>query len=422
MKKLLCITLALLMTVSLLACQGNPESTEETTESISLSVGFGKADITPDRSMLLGGFGGAGKLPRMSEGVLNRLYITCVAMTDPAGATLLLMSCDTQAIGTTEAYQLRKSISQATGVDQKNIALSATHSHSTPVVSNSYPEFFNGAVQAAKEAMADRCDATMEYTAVNLEKMTFVRHYNTDTGVVVGDNFVPDGAGKRISHTTEADKELRVVRFVRAGKKTVVMANWLGHATKASTGTTRYGQENHNYISSDYVGFCRDYIEENSDYHFVMYMGASGNVNTASRITSEHLTTSAEEYGYELGKQVLAAVENMTQGEIGYIKVKMGQFEKTDDTMEIDAYGMGSLGVVIAPFEMFDTTGMKIRENSPFDTTFVLTQANGSHIYMPTEICYDYIDCYEVRVSTFQKGDAEKIVWQYVDMLKSLKD
>lgn len=83
--------------------------------------------------------------------------------------------------------------------------------------------------------------------------------------------------------------------------------------------------------------------------------------------------------------------------------------------------GAGSLGVIVAPFEMFDTTAMAVREQSPYDVTFVLNLANGTYGYMPTDACFDYEDCYEVRLSQFSRGDAKKIVDIYLDLLDQTK-
>ncbi len=258
------------------------------------------------------------------------------------------------------------------------------------------------------------------YTAT-VENMTFVRHYNTDTGIVIGDNFKPEGAGKRTGHTTEADKELRVIRLAREGKKSILMVNWMGHNSLASTGFTDYGQANRDYISSDYVGFCREYVEKSSDYLFALYMGASGNLNVNSYLTGEPRQVPAIDYGYQLGQHVLDATASMTAGSGGTCNVSTTQFDGVKKTFPIDAVSAGSLGVVLAPFEMFDTTSMAIREKSPYEVTFVLSLCNGTNGYMPTAICYDYIDCYECRSGSFKAGDAERIVDIYVDLLNQAK-
>ncbi len=414
MKRVLCFVLVMIVVLGLLACGKAGKKT--------FSVGFGRADVTPTESVNMPGYSSAGEPERMSQGVLTKQYVTCIAMTDEAGQTMLMLSCDAMQIKDQPARKLLKMVSEATGVPYENIVISATHCHSTPAIDDLNVKFQEGIVQAAKDAMADRAPATMEYGSTTLDGMTFVRHYNTDTGVVVGDNFNPAGAGRRVSHTTEADNELRLVRYTREGKQSIVMLNWLGHASMASTATTDYGKQYRYMLSSDYVGFCVDQIEKNSDYLVALFIGASGNINPTSRIAGETRFDSAVDYGQELGKQALAALENMTAGTTGAVKSTTSKFDlAAGGQIDISAMGTGSLGVIVAPFEMFDTTSMTVREKSPYDTTFVLCLANGYNSYMPTQECWDYPECYEVRITKFSRGSAEKIAEDYVNMLGSMQ-
>lgn len=96
------------------------------------------------------------------------------------------------------------------------------------------------------------------------------------------------------------------------------------------------------------------------------------------------MDTTAEEYGNQLGQRIVATVETMTAGQTG------------------------NIGQATSPFQ-----GTK--------NTFVLTLANGTYGYMPTDACFDYEDCYEVRISQFSRGDAEKIVDIYLDLLDQTK-
>lgn len=417
MKKMNCILLAILMLLSLAACGGQGGS-ESAAWSGQFAVGFGRADVTPKASVTMSGYAEAGEATRTSQGVLNNLYLSCVAITDEAGDTLLLYTLDCIRINHIPANQIRESVSKATGVPVGNIMISATHSHSTPDVDQ--PMVEEAAVQAATDAMADRAAATMTYAATELEQMSFVRHYTTENGAVVGSNFTVEGAGNKIGHTTEADKELRVLRFEREGKKPIIMANWLGHATMVSTGSSDFGKAHRYMVSSDYVGFCQDYVEKNMDCHFALYMGASGNISTSSSIAGESLTDSPIEYGEMLGQHILDAVQATTELKTGTIKTKETQFEGVNLEITVNAFGFGDVGIITAPFEMFDTTSMGVREQSPYEATFVLTQTNGANGYMPTDICFDYIDCYEVRHTNFYRGSAEKIIDVYVQLLKDI--
>ena len=70
---------------------------------------------------------------------------------------------------------------------------------------------------------------------------------------------------------------------------------------------------------------------------------------------------------------------------------------------------------------MFAPTGIYIKENSPFDMTFIATCTNDAFGYLPTEKAYSYA-AYETYVARFVPGTAEKLADTYLEMLKELKN
>ena len=420
MKRFLYLALVFVLAMGLLACNKAEKAQTPAWEG-KFAVGFGRSDVTPTFSVEMKGYGAAGSGPRVSENVLSKLYMTCIAITDETGHTVLFYSFDHKSFSQTNANVLREAASEATGIPVEDIIISCTHTHSAPELGNEeyMPIAKEGAVQAALEALADRAVSTFEYAASMIEDMAFVRHYNTTTGIVIGSNFHPDGAGTPVSHTTEADKELRVIRIVREGKKPIVLANWFGHNSMASTGTTKFGLAHRNFLTADYVGFCREYVEANYDCNFVMFMGAGGNIGSGSRLKATE--ESAIEFGKKLGQHILDAAQTMTAANSGSIQRATGQFDGVKYTFDINAFGIGDIGIITAPIEMFDTTSMLIRERSPYDINIVMTIANGHFGYLATDICYDYIDCYEVGGS-FKIGDSDRIANMYLDLLQQVKE
>ena len=91
-----------------------------------------------------------------------------------------------------------------------------------------------------------------------------------------------------------------------------------------------------------------------------------------------------------------------------------------EDTFEMNAIRIGDAAVVTAPFELFNATGMYIKERSPFDVTFVNAYSCGSHSYLPSANAYH--DCYEWNQNRYEPGTAEIIQDEYVEMLKKLAD
>ena len=97
MKKFFTVLLTLVLLLGLGACGGNDAPKLE-----GFHVGYGRVDISPEEGVLLGGYSNN---DRFSEGVMDALYVTCVALTGEEGNTVLLITCD--AIRADGAEQIR---------------------------------------------------------------------------------------------------------------------------------------------------------------------------------------------------------------------------------------------------------------------------------------------------------------------------
>ena len=83
------------------------------------------------------------------------------------------------------------------------------------------------------------------------------------------------------------------------------------------------------------------------------------------------------------------------------------------------AFSVGELGFVTAPYEMFDTQGVTIKEESPFPATFVITCCNDGLGYIPSMEGFNN-NTYEANNGKFMPGTGEALAEEYVKMLQSL--
>ncbi|MBO5318062.1 MAG: neutral/alkaline non-lysosomal ceramidase N-terminal domain-containing protein [Oscillospiraceae bacterium] len=426
MKKLFSLTLAANLVLGLCAC-----NTSVGKENVGFRVGYGSTVTTPEEDLYLMGYGN--DTGRKSQGVLTDLYATCVAITDAQGSTVLLYGLDMMKMEGVLADAFIGAISEATGVPKDNILLSASHSHSTPSLGNSYglnstygQLYQKKLVEAAKAAMDDRAAAEIRIGSRPVDRMNFVRHYTTDTGVVIGDNFSSGGYSSLTGHTTQSDRQLQLVHFVRSDRKDIVMVNWQGHPTLSST--SMVGAEDKKFlVSADYVGICRQYIQEALACHVSFYLGASGNLNAYSRIKSENIDTDYKKYGKNLGAQVVAGLAELKPTEAAALKAQRTDFAVElpsggDGTVELNVYTMGELAFASVSYEMFDTNGMTVKNESPFALTMMITMANGYQNYVPADNAFDYPSCYEVRSTRFVRGTGEAVAEELVRQLKEMKD
>ena len=394
--------------------------------------------------------------------VHDDLYATCVAVND-GEKTLLLLSIDMKSMSINGNDNLKALISHGTGIPTENIFISVTHTHSvTPFGAeivwtyNSYKKIAN----MVKEAIADLTDCEMLAGTGKTTGMAWVRRYINSEGYMAA---VSPGAlfsDPTTRSVSEADDTLQTIRFVREGKKDIVLMNWQGHLAHGE-GQIAY------QISADMAQYLREDIESGDKDTLIAYFaGASGNLNlnAPNKSLVQYSDGNSANNHYEVVAHALAKVtlevidpSKMTKLETGEIKIvkevyaalmkkdspeaiaaaqarkDAGTNTKADDyllarnkkeslDLRIAAISFGDLGLVTVPYEMFDNNGVQIKEGSPFKMTFVLTNSDGDYAYMPSTEAWTTYGGYETEATYFANGTAEALVAQYIRLLNSLKN
>ena len=514
MRRYIALLLAALMLTTLLGCsEAQPEGTEATgTEPVQTTapqattgetlaetentyglpmdgtipavegfqVGYGRVDITPNEPMPISGLGRTSF--RMSTSVHDTLYATCIAVTDEEGETVLMFTIDIQHSHSHTFDTTRAIIQEKTGIPKDHIFITATHTHSGPDQADSssekvlrYRDYLAViTTQAAYAAIADRKPATVSYGNVDTEGMNFVKHYrskNADgTWNYFGDNHGTARIDETTEHSSEAYNTMHVVEFQRKEGKNIVLVNWRAHP-HLFTSASSYK------LSADFVGSFRTSMEDLYDCHFAYYQGAAGNVNTNSRLEDENKVISKDygQYGYEMAKYCLQALENMTPAKGTDIKTLQinqelernhededlisiaimvraiwsngGTFAesmvpaagypiyspyhagdiinrpklKDNIISEINAFSIGEeIAVFTAPHELFDMISKYVEENSPYAFTMNYCYTNGANGYIPSAEAWEF-GCYEADTSKVVRGTAEMYQELFLDMLNDLK-
>lgn len=436
-------------------------------------VGYSRVDITPTESVPLGGYGNTSQ--RMSQEVLSPLCSACTALTDGEENTVLLFHNDLIGSPPHITNPIRESVSKATGVPFENIIIGSTHTHSGPDLWNRdeptlvrYLDTLPGKLtECAVAAMADRKEARGFIAKAYTPNLNFVRHYVLEDGSYKGDQFYMLNDSPYAGHTTQADPEMRLVKFVRQGGEDVIMVNWQTHPHRTG------GQQEYK-ISADIIGTMRDAMEEELGCKFIYFCGGGGNINPTSYIAEENIVHDYIEHGKALARHAINAEDSYEEIQLGPIKViqdlhyepvnrpdpknlptarKVAEYwAKTNDMrgswafaaehgfsshfaammmisrheMKIDkifcpftAISFGDLGFATVPYEMFDTNAKYVRDYSPFKMTFVSSITNASVMYIPS--AYGFIHgCYEAECSTCRPGTGERFAQKLVNMLEQV--
>ncbi len=476
MKRFLSLTVVLVMVLGLAACGGSASGGKQTpapTEAAAptLSLGFAQKNITPTESVPLSGYGDSTK--RMSQGMLDYLYATVVAITDENGQTVIMVVMDLGNVYS-PVTKYRTQIAKELGLDESQLMFCGTHTHSAPHSSKKGVASITGyntmlekaLTQGVQEALDDRKPVTgVYYGSAETEGMNFVRRYVMKDGSYAGDNYGNHSLGYA-GHESEVDNLLQLVKFTRDGGKDVVFTNFQTHPHRTG-GSTKYD------ISADIVGIYRQELEKSLDCHAIYFTGASGNVNPTSRIESENIAKDYKEHGKMLAGYGVKAAETFQPLELGQVAftktVYRGETNHSEDhllpyakevvdrynggmttaeavkgytqygiqtyyhaaaivshaqlgkTMDAPLYGfrVGDFALVFAPFELFDQLGKDIREGSPFGATFVCCYANDGLGYIPTQLGFDH-GGYGAYKCNYKPGVGELLVQEYLTILNTL--
>ena len=481
MKKLISLLLLFCMVLGLVACgssqtpaDGAADGTTAAQSSGEFLVGYGKVNITCEYSVPLRGYGDTEK--RMSNGYTDYIYATCVAITGTNGETVIAFGIDLTNAFTEPFTRFRNAVAKACDIPVENVHMSCSHMHSgcdmTMTKISNVNTYINDCekwfVEAAEMAMEDRKPATIGYADTYTENMNFVRRYYRADGTPAGDNYGNFSDAPITEHESEVDNQLQVIRFFREDGKDIIMANFQMHPHRNG------GSKNLN-MTADIPGVFRNELENQLGVNVVYFTGASGNVNPTSRITEENITADYKEQGKALAQYVIDLEGKYTDIPVGEVHTLTQEFTgETDHSMDhkvnearylqdildaggnfndymdfaqehgfnskfspacvirkagygdtrttgVFAFSVANLGFAVVPFEMFDTNGKFVKDNSPFAETFVLTCANQHNTYLPSALGYQN-GGYEVDQTYFAPGTGEVIADLYVEMLTELSN
>lgn len=431
-------------------------------EAGQLMVGFGRGDITPFEGINLDGYydynNRPTRGPRTPEDLLQG---NAVAISD-GETTHILISQDQTVTDTTWLNWLRERVEKELGHPAQNITISATHSHAAPSYGEKQPIFrqavqhtkdntpgyyklwMDGMTKACKDALADlKPVAETKVDSISVPGMNWQRHWRYTGGVMSGVNVQPAPTGGRYKGVTrDADQELQMIRFVRDNAKDILLVNWQGHNHILSNNTGTEADKDIYYRSSaDVAGALYRYLEKmDDDCYAIVFFGASANLHLvfagdyALQWRWTFLSRDPEIYAAKLGDYILANMDSMTTVETGKVQ-NLSQIHKgiynrdgyvtRDVEQEVITIG-DSIAFATASYEMVDSSGMDVKNASPFDTTFILANTGTNH-YMGTWQIGHYTllgphEAYEVRSASlhFILGTAEDLVDGLIALLNIL--
>ncbi len=259
-----------------------------------LEAGASIIEVTPQKPMFLYGYP---HVERISEGTHDPLYASAMVI-DNGESQIGLCAVDIIFISREITEAVRSRVQEITGIPGKNLMISASHTHSGPVVSRDLfydpvvPEEDPGytsylvekLVQVYTEAFQNRRESSMAITVAS--------------GLGVG--------GNRRSKTAAVDPEVPVIVLKEraSGNIFALSTIYCMHPTVLHEDSKLY--------SADFPGFTRKYIRAALGEKVVLlyHTGPSGNQSPRHFIKSNTLKE-AERLGYMLGERIVNQVRQI---------------------------------------------------------------------------------------------------------------
>ena len=483
MRRIFALILAVLMLLPLCACSSslsapetgateekvpakNDKKTEEEEEGEGpivypegFAVGYGIGDITTTPIPMYNA---------TAESVHDPLNLTCIAISDGEGGVALIMSADLKGMVRSVFERSTQIIEKKFGIKPENVMLSATHTHSAPTVNtgSEYTQFlakyYKQLPIIVEQALRDLDEVETCYTGKGTaNSIAFVRRYLQPDG-----SYITHGNKSSVKHETDADPELRTIRFDRKNSEDILMVNFQTHYGGA---TGLYPAQ----VSADFIAPFRDAAEKELDCLFAYYSGAGGNINFNSPIPGEKIYATFPDTIPEFMRATNMALDAEKEAKLGTIRsafkwhtqairkdspervaqakevqnagrdsaqgkaliAKYGFLNKYEpgsivsrntsygDSLDVplSAIAFGDLAFCAFPYEMFDTNGKECRDGSPYDMTFILSLAGGGYGYIPSAFAYPH-GGYEVSICRFTEGCGEAFVATMLDLLNQCKN
>lgn len=446
----------------------------------NLQTGFARVNVTPMTGIGLDGY----YQDRRACGVLDELELSTLALRS-GDACVLLMSVDHCGVAAPAMDELRRCAAEAAGIPPEAVFLSATHTHTGPLLRPDSPDPLEAeylrflarrAADAARYAAEDLKPARMGWAVGRAPGIAFIRRYRMrDGGIQTNpglDN--PD----IVSPAGTADEDVTVLRFDREGGENIVLVHFACHPD--TIGGNRF--------SADWPGFLRRTVERALEgTRCIFFNGAEGDVNHVDvHPAGGALNDLARDFdgvfrGYgharHMGRTVAGAVlqvygkaagleaegvrwaqtlvsvpsnrprpEDMEQarhiaalhragrdGELPFRDMalttavaeaeRMLALEHGPEAfrMPLSAVSVGGAAFLGLPGEPFSGIGRALKKAPGWTLALPCCLTNGSEGYFPMREAYDE-GGYEARSSRFRAGVAELLIEEGLALLASLRE
>jgi neutral ceramidase len=415
----------------------------------TLRVGASRVDITPAADAALPMSGYAGRTQGF-RGIHDHVYVRAIVVDD--GTTqAALVAWESLFVPDAVWEETSQKIAAQTGIRPENLLLSAVHDHGAPTLGL--------ASTAPKTAAYTKSVEDAAVTAVRQAKSQLqASRFGIGTGtayVNINRRELTPGRGLWLGYNEDgpSDKTVTVLRFDDLAGKPI--AFWINYAVHAVV----MGPENLQ-ITGDLAGATSRFVEQHftgkdhprgdggsrlqlrpegrgaRDVVAIWTSGAAGDQNPISTVNGEEFGM-VDALGKILGEAVVRAAGRVkTSADVRIHgaqqvvtcpgrRVEPGptpraeyKFSDADPVnIRLGLLMIDNIALAGVSGEVFTLIAQRLRRESPFNHTVMVTHSNGSSGYIPSDDSFEPVS-YEVTASRLKPGCAEgAIVNGFLDLM-----
>src|SRR5688500_10336816 len=257
-------------------------------------VGVAAVDITPDYNVRLNGFG---HRRSESEGVTQKIWAKAIAIEDGGGdggeaKRSVVMAVDNLGVPDYMTREVARRLAEKAKLDPARLAITSTHTHTAPMLTNCCPTIFGTPIIAAEQKNIDRYTAEL---TDHLEKVALAAIADLKPGRLEFGVRSANLAMNRRTPSGPVDHDLPVMLAKDAdGKLRAIYTSYACHCVTLS----------HNKISGDWAGYAQEVLQqEHPGVIALTSIGCGADANPDSGVTGDKVDVAAEQ-GQRIAREV----------------------------------------------------------------------------------------------------------------------
>ena len=396
----------------------------------SLRVGAIRVDITPASDAALPMSGYAGRTEGF-KAIHDPLHLRTIVVDDGKNQAALV-SCEVIGFSNALWDDITRNLAAATGIPRENILLAAVHTHAAPSLGT-----YEGKLTEKQVAYVEKLKKAIVDSVLDAKKNLQPAKVGFGTGhanVNMNRRARDDQGGWMLGNNPEgvSDKTVAVIRFDSlAGEPIAIVTNYGVHGTVLGQGNLQ--------ISSDLPGSTARFVEQHFGDKIVApwTSGTSGDQDPIYRTGTDFRNVAA--LGRILGEEVIQVADGIKTSPRARVRAMQsvvtcpgkrtvqapgpGREYKWEDadpvSIRLSLLVINDIAITGVSGEVLTNIGLRLKKESPFTRTIMVTHCNGSSGYLPDDAAYEQVS-YEITTTRVKPRCAENaIIAGFLQMMET---